>query len=116
MNIDFYAVNQKHLTFLAGKDVVPGTFVKISANGTVAPCTTGDKPIGICKANEGDCASIQLQGHCKITYTLPESAQVSLGYQGFVCSDPKTLKPDAAGREMLVLATDTSAKTADVLL
>lgn len=114
--IDFYAVSQQHLTFLAEEGVVPGAFVKLSANGTVAPCTAGDKPIGICKANEGDCASVQLGGHCKAAYTLPESAQIALGYQTFVCSDAKTLKPNASGREILVLSIDTAEKTADILL
>ena len=118
MNIDFYAVSQKHLTFLAEEGVVPGVFVKLSANATVAPCAAGDTPIGICTSSEGDCASIQLEGHCKITYTLSEEAQVTLGYQTFVCSDSATLKPGAVGREVLVLSlnAENEKKTAEILL
>ena len=118
MNIDFYAVKQKHLTFLAEEGVLPGMFVKLSSNATVAPCSDGDIPIGICISNEGDCASVQLEGHWKATYTLPEESQVKLGYQPFVCSDSTTLKPDAAGRQVLVLSlgTEGEKKTADILL
>ena len=86
MNVDFYAVSQKHLTFLAEEGVVPGTFVKITANATVSPCASGDTPIGICTASEGDCVSVQLEGHCKITYASPEETPVNLGYQQLVLS------------------------------
>ena len=118
MDIDFYAVSQKHLTFLAEEGVAPGVFVKMSTNATVAPCSAGDTPIGICTSSEGDCASIQLEGHCKIVYTLPAETQVKLGYQNFVCSDSTTLKPDAAGRQVLVLSlgTENEKKIAEILL
>ena len=116
MNVDFYAVSQKHLTFLAEEGVVPGTVVKITANATVSPCASGDTPIGICTASEGDCVSVQLEGHCKITYASPEETPVNLGYQQLVCSDATTLKAADTGRQVLVLSVDSEKHTAEILL
>ena len=118
MNIDFYAVSQKHLTFLAEEGVAPEGFVKMCPNAREAPCSARDTPNGICPPRRGDCASTRLEGHCKIVYTLPAETQVKLGYQNFVCSDSTTLKPDAAGRQVLVLSlgTENEKKIAEILL
>lgn len=61
-NISFEGIGAVCATFLAEEGVKGGQVVKLSANGTVAPCAAGDRFCGVALEPRGGAAAVQVKG------------------------------------------------------
>ena len=77
MNVSFSGFNEKSATFNCTESVAAGKAVKVSENGTVAPCTSGDVFCGIATDVRSNCATVQLEGYIRASYS---GSAPALGY------------------------------------
>lgn len=105
MNVNFNGYGENVLTFIADDSLTTaGVLVKISADGTVAPCKSGDKFCGVCVGVRDGYAAVQLSGYV----VMPVTAKIAVGYKTLVTGDDGVVVAGASGREHLVLnSTDT---------
>ncbi len=112
MSVSFGGFNENTATFKANEEITKGTPVKMSASGTVAPCTDGEIFCGIANECSGGYASVQLSGAvtAKFSGTAPE-----VGYENLVCGNDG-VKADGSGREYLVVAVDKTVSTVTFIM
>jgi hypothetical protein len=109
MNIAFDGIREVVVTFLATEDTQAGDLVKISDQGTVAPCQAGDKFCGQVLSVEDGAAAVQMGGFLTVNCA---SGCPALGYVTLAADGAGGVKTADTGREVLVVATDTNALTA----
>lgn len=106
MKVNFNGYGENAATFIADstltKAFVP---VKISADGTVSPCSKGENFCGICTEVRDGYASVVLSGYV----LMPTTAAVTLGYQKLSTGDNGAVVSATSGREYLVINSDTSS-------
>ena len=107
MKVSFEGIGEQVVSFAAAGNV-KGNFVKMSGNGTVAPCASADNFMGFCLDAEGGFADVQTHGYicCPYTGTAP-----AVGYSQLAADVNGKVKSAQTGREYLVLTVDTNAKT-----
>ena len=115
MSVSFQGMDQLVVTFQTASGVSKGDLVKISANGTVNTASSGDAPAGVALNVRGGHAAVLLRGYLEAEY----NGTLNLGWQEITTHSAGKIK--AAGendsaRRCLVLSTDTTAKTACLLL
>ncbi len=106
MNISYEGIGHLAVTFPAGS-CVAGKVCKIGTDGKAATCAAGDKLCGVTESVNGSQAGVQIHGFVTVDYTgtAPTAGYVSL------CADGNGGVKTGAGREYLVTAVDTAAKT-----
>lgn len=104
MNVNFNGFAENVATFIADSSVKVGSPVKISANGTVSACSSGDTFCGICINVRDGYASVQLSGFI----TVPTSAKLALGFTKLAAGSNGNIAASTSGREHLVICSDTS--------
>lgn len=129
MKVSFKGYGENVATFECADGVSKGTLVKISDNGKVSVCSSGDRFCGVAIDVRNGFASVQLSGYT----TVKINGSVSCGYQNLVAHASDTVKVQnevltaasgggtvtvttQAGREILVVDVDTTAKTAGIIL
>ena len=107
MNVNFNGYGENVATFIADSTLTEaGVPVKVSADGTVAPCASGDLFCGICVGVRDGYAAVQLSGYA----TVRTSSKITVGYQKLAASASGTVAVNTTGRQLLVLnSTDTDA-------
>ncbi len=107
MDVNFNGYGENTATFAAASNLTQaGVPVKISADGTVAACSSGDVFCGICLAVRNGYAAVQLSGYAKVKTT----SKLSLGYTKVAAGSNGTVAANTAGRELLVInASSTEA-------
>lgn len=115
MKIAFEGIGQWAATF-ACADVQEGGMVKISGNGSVAPCKTGEEPCGqaVSVSRDGGACTVQLGGFVTANYT-GESAPAA-GWCAMSADGSGGMKADEKGRSYLVAEVDEAAKTVTFVL
>ena len=111
MSVSFEGIGERAVTFETVNDVNAGAPVKMSANGKVALCGTGERMCGIALyVAEDGCASVQLGGYVNVSYTGTAPA---VGYARMIADGNGGVKVDseATGGEYLVTDVDENAKT-----
>ena len=111
MNVSFQGMDELVLTFKAGSGLEKGDFVKVTDNGTVGPCASGDVPVGVALNVRNGFAAVQVRGFMEAEYT----GTLGLGWQE-LGADGKKVSAAAGGRRCLVVDRDTAAKIARVIL
>ena len=111
MNVSFYGVGQWCATFLTDS-AQEGKVVKISANGTVAPCGDGEVFCGVASAVGKGACSVQLGGFVTLPYT---GSAPALGYSALVADSAGGVKTGGTG-SYLVADVDETAQTVTILL
>lgn len=100
MNVNFNGYRENVLTFIADSSLTePGVFVKVTADGTVGKCASGDVFCGVCVGLRGGYAAVQLNGYVK----MPASAKIAAGYKKLAAGDNGKAAVNTNGREVLVL-------------
>ena len=66
MDISLNGYGEQVATFAVSGEVKVGMPVKISANGTVAPCVAKDKFCGVVLSLRGGYAAVQMAGYAKL--------------------------------------------------
>ena len=93
------------VTFACEEGVTAGQVVKVTADGTVGPCTDGEKFCGVALSAQDGYAAVQLGGLVEVALSggeiQPGWVKLSAGTDGGVKQD------DSAGREYLVVQAET---------
>ena len=116
MSISYEGIGEWCATFVCGA-VSEGDIVKVSANGTVGKCTAGDGFCGVVRAvaHDGKACTVQLGGLATVNYS-GENAPIP-GYGKLSADAAGGVSVDASkGREYLILAADSAAKTVTIKL
>lgn len=118
MAVSFQGFNEQIATFIADPSVKQGDWVKISANGTVAPCTAGDAPCGKVVSVRGGAAAVQVRGYV----STATSDTLSLGWQEVTAATATSVKaatatPEKATEQTIsVLVVESASGAAGILL
>lgn len=103
MNINFNGYKENVLTFEADETVTaPNLPVKITANGTVGACKSGETFCGAAVNLHGGYVAVTLDGYIK----LPVTGTVEAGYRKLAADGAGGVMADDGGREYLVLDAD----------
>ena len=113
MNVSFSGFNENSITFICTDDVAAGKAVKISANGTVSACASGDIFCGIATDVRSDCATVQLAGYVRMPFSGTAPA---LGYTHLACDGNGAVTASENGRAYLVTDIDTTDNTVGFML
>jgi hypothetical protein len=101
MNVNFNGYGENVLTFIADSSLTePGVFVKMTADGTVGKCSSGDVFCGVCVGLRGGYAAVQLSGYVNMPAA---SAKIAVGYKKLGVGDGGKAAVNTSGREVLVL-------------
>lgn len=114
MNVNFDGIGSQVMTFLNDPKslAVPGDPVSISGNGEVQQAPADSVFIGVCLSGDEDYTAVQVSGVITCPYT---GAAPTLGYTALVAAKSAVAAKEG-GREYLVLAVDTTAKTVTFVL
>ena len=109
MNCSYEGIGQWAATFACEQAVV-GEVVKISGNGTVAACESGDGFCGmvVSVSRGGDACAVALGGMVTVGYT---GSAPALGWSGLSADGSGGVMADTAGRSCMVVDVDESGKT-----
>ena len=114
MNVSFNGFGDKLVTFL-NNGAQQGVVVKVSAAGTVAPCSAGNAFDGVAAFVDGSYAGVHLRGFVTVAYSGVTAPTV--GHTKLVADGDGGVKVDATnGKEYLVVGVDTTAKLATILM
>lgn len=113
MNIAFDGIHEVVATFLAEDGLVPGQVVKITANGTVGPCSSGDGFCGQVLSLRQGAAAVQLGGFLHVTCAngCPNLGKVSVASDG-----NGGIKTGNSGLVVQVVSVDSDSQTAIIYL
>lgn len=114
MKLSYEGIGQWAATF-ACDGVEAGAPVKISGNGAVAACGSGEQFCGqvISCARDGKACAVALGGMVTMAYTGTAPA---VGWANLSADGSGGVKADSAGRSYLVTAVDTAAKMVTFVL
>lgn len=105
MNVNFNGYGENVATFIANSALTEtGVPVKISADGTVTKCASGDVFCGICVGIRDGYATVQLSGYAKVQ----TSAKLTLGYTKIAAGASGKVAASDSGRELLVVDSTTT--------
>ncbi len=114
MSISFTGINEQVITFKTASELASGTLVKISDNGTVTACSSGDKIAGVVLFCRDNLAAVQTGGFVSLPYS---STAPALGFTAIAAASATEVKADSAnGRQLLVIETDSTSTTAGIML
>lgn len=105
MNVNFNGYGENVATFIADSALTEtGVPVKISADGTVAKCASGDLFCGICLGVRDGYATVQLSGYARVN----TSAKLALGYTKVAAGASGKVAASDSGRTLLVVDSTTT--------
>lgn len=112
MNVNFNGYGENVATFIAGSNLTDaGVPVKVTADGTVSACGSGDAFCGICVGVRDGYAAVQLSGYA----TVQTTSKIAAGYQKLAAgANGAVVTNTSAGREYLVV--DSTASQAGIIL
>lgn len=90
-----------------------GEMCKMTANGTVGACASGDGFIGVAVDCDGQYASIVTSGFVTVSYT---GAAPVAGFAKLSADGNGGVKADSAGAQYAVVSVDTNAGTATIII
>lgn len=106
MKVCFEEIGHMSATF-ACESGEGGQVVKVSANGTVTPCTDGDVFCGVMEGVRKGVSAVQLHGFVTLGYT---GTAPDLGYNELLANGADGVKVGSGGKKCLVVSVDTDAK------
>ena len=116
MSVSFGGIGEKAVTFEAASGVKAGYPVKMSANGQVTACSTGERMCGIALyVSDDGHATVQMNGYVNMPYS--GSGTPAVGYGHLLAGADGTVQVEAAdseaftGGEYLITDVDTTGKT-----
>ena len=113
MKVSFEGIGEMVATFEVSGTVVPGDMVKLDGDGKVSACGDGDEFVGVAVTVREGCAGVQFAGMAQVSC----DGELTCGWKKLVADGKGGIKTAAAsGREYLVVAVDSTAKTAVVRL
>ena len=114
MKVSFDGIGGKLVTFL-NNQAEKGEVVKVSAAGTVSPCSSGDGFDGVAVFVDGGYAGVRLGGFVTVGYSgssAPAAGHNLLAADG----DGGVQVVASGGKDYLAVDVDTTAKTVTILM
>jgi len=108
--ISFEGIGEVMATFEAEENVKAGQVVKVSGNGTAAPCAAGDRPAGVAAAVKNGCAAVQVRGFATVSAT-----GVGIGWAKLSADGSGGMAADENGADYLVVQADGEGTTVVLL-
>ena len=112
MKVSFDGIGDGLVTFL-NTTATRGSVVKVSAAGTVAPCSAGDAFDGVAVIVDGGCAGVRMGGFVTVGYSGTAPA---VGRAVLVANGSGGVKTAQSGDTYLVVDRDTTAATVTIKL
>lgn len=117
MKISFEAIGQQAVTFAAGSGAEAGKVCKVTDNGTVGGCASGDSFCGVVCHVGGGAAAVITAGFVELPYSGSAPAvgygQLAADGNGGVSAGSGSA---GSGREYLIVSVDTEAQTVGLFL
>ena len=111
MMVNFNGFGENSATFEADSSLTTaGVPVKISGDGTVSACASGDAFCGVCTHLRDGYATVQLSGYV----TLPAKSKITPGYTKLAAGADGVATASDSGREYLVI--DSTATSVGFIL
>lgn len=110
--VSFEEIGSLLVTFCADAGVKAGEVVKVSGNGTVAPCEEDDLFCGVAVSCEDGVAGVQVDGFVRVPVTLP----LSVGRVFLTADGAGGVQQAETGVSALAVEVDTVGKTAVICL
>lgn len=111
MKVSFEGIGEKVVSFQAEGAVEEGALVKVGAAGAVAPCASGDVPVGVVQKVCHGLAAVQVAGCMK----APCAAGTAAGFALLAAGEDGALAASATGRPGFVLDVEASGSACWVL-
>ena len=107
MKVSHEGIGESVVTFYNSLEhpALVGEPVKMSANGEVCACESGDKFFGICIACDEELAAVQTEGYIQVAYT--GATVPSVGFVNLAADGKGGVTADTEGKEFLVVDVDT---------
>ena len=105
MNVSYEEIGRVAATF-PQNGCTAGQVCKINSSGTVVPCASGDKFIGVVEGVRNGFAGVQVEGFVRV----PSSGSFGTGFLQ-LCADGEGGAMIGAGREYLVISWDPVTET-----
>lgn len=100
-------------TFGTTSALTVGTPVKMKESGVVEAAASGDDPIGVVVSIDGDEVGVQIGGCIECAC---EDGTLAVGFGNIQANGTGGIAKGTTGKTRLILAVDTTAKTATVML
>ena len=113
MDISLNGFWENVATFDVSGEVKSGMPVKISANGTVAPCAAKDKFCGLVLSVHNGYAAVQMTGYIKVSYA---GTKPTVGYQTVNADGTGKVQVETTGRLLLITDVDEPEGTCGLVL
>lgn len=111
--VSFEGIGGVVATFAAQEGMTQeGQVVKITGNGEVGPCGSGDNFIGVALAGADGTAAVQVKGFVEVK--VP--GEIGLGWVKLSAKGDGGVKVVTDGKEYLVVSCDAGAGTAVICL
>ncbi|WP_405355157.1 hypothetical protein [Ruminococcus sp.] len=105
MNVTFNGYGENAVTFEADSNVTVGAAVKMTDDGKVTACASGEVFCGVCLSVRDGYAVVQLSGYI----SMPAKTKIAAGYKKLTTGENNTVAVSTSGREYLVVnSTATS--------
>lgn len=116
MKVSHEGIGESVVTFYNSKQhpAAVGVPVKMSANGEVSACVSGDKFFGVCIACDSEFTAVQTAGYVKLGYT--GATVPTVGFVSLAADGSGGAAVNASGREFLVIDVDKTSASAGVVL
>jgi len=113
MAISFNAIGRTDVSFADAGTAQAGKVCKVTANGTVGACAEADNFCGVVREVRAGVAAVTMAGYVELPYS---GAAPAVGYQTLAADGAGGVKLATGGRNLLVVQTDSAAKTVGVFL
>ena len=110
--VSFEEIGSLLVSFYADEGVEVGQVVKVSENGTVAPCDEDDLFCGVAVSCKDGVAGVQVDGFVRVPVTLP----MSVGRVFLTADGEGGVQEAEAGVSALVVDVDTADESAVICL
>lgn len=116
MKVSFEGIGKTVMTFANNQSspAAAGDCVAMSASGEVKAAASGAVLCGVCVGADSGFAAVQTDG--VVTSAYSGSTAPAVGYGKLASGGSGTVAVNASGREYLILAVDTTAKTVTFVL
>lgn len=112
MKISYEEIGHMSVTF-PGMNCAAGQVCKINTAGNAAPCSAGDKFLGVVEAVNDATAAVQVEGFVTVPYSGTKPA---CGYTALSANGAGGVKADANGKSYWVVAVNETKLTVTIKL
>lgn len=111
--MNYNQIGEVTATFLASGEVNLGDLVTISGNNSVKKAALNEEVVGVCVSKNGSYVGVQVKGGVTVSCN---DATLTVGYHPLKAAASNSIALATTGANHLVVSSDTTAKTAMIIL